>query len=59
MTDDYTQALLEAHELLVEERCKMEEGMEYNDEFEEGHINGLDEARNRVEQLILERVDDE
>lgn len=58
MTDDYTLALLEAHELIVQEAMIAMREMD-SDEFSEGHINGLKEARNRVEQLILGRVDDE
>lgn len=49
------EALLEAHELIIVEREDAKEQMEDN-EFANGHINGLNEARNRVEQCIVSRV---
>ena len=50
------EALLEAHELVVEQRVDDEREMP-TDEFTEGHINGLKEARNRVEEAILGHVE--
>lgn len=49
-------ALLEAHESIIMEREEGREMMD-NSEFKRGHINGLNEARNRVEECILRRVE--
>jgi len=45
-------ALLDAHESIIVER---EEAKKMMDEstFREGHINGLNEARNRIEEVIM------
>lgn len=52
--------LLHAHEEVIEEREEflrmMDEDRELA-EFEQGHINGLKEARNRIEELIIEYSD--
>lgn len=60
MCDDI-EALLHAHELIVQQRenDKREFNHPNMENWARGHINGLNEARNRVEQAILERVDDE
>lgn len=49
------EALLEAHELIVVEREQARHEFD-SGEFTDGHTNGLSEARNRVEQCILNRV---
>lgn len=53
--NDSIEALLRAHDYVCREighaRMGMNEG-----EWGEGHINGLKEARNRVEQAMLEEV---
>lgn len=46
-------ALLEAHEKIIVEREEMKE-MSSDSEFTEGHINGLNEGRNRIEEIIVE-----
>lgn len=51
------EALLEAHELIVVEREDARHEFAEDDEFKRGHMNGLSEARNRVEECILERYE--
>lgn len=46
-------ALLEAHEKIIVEREEIKE-MSSNSEFTDGHINGLNEARNRIEEIVVE-----
>jgi len=53
MSDEYLEALFEAHEYIIVEREDAINQMP-QDDFSDGHINGLNEARNRIEQLIHE-----
>lgn len=53
------EALLEAHELIVVEREDARHEFGEKDKFTQGHLNGLSEARNRIEQAIIERVDND
>jgi hypothetical protein len=55
MSTDEVIALLEAHESIVVEREEAKEMMDCN-EFSDGHINGLNEARNRIEECIINRI---
>lgn len=54
MSDSEVHALLEAHDYIGRE---IGSATPAEDEFQDGHVNGLKEARNRVEQAILDRVE--
>ena len=56
MTDSAINALLEAHEaIIVEREDAKHEFSDTSELFPEGHLNGLNEARNRIEELIEDR----
>jgi len=58
MTDPEIAALLEAHEAIIVEREDWKhtaDNVDSDDLFSGGNVNGLNEARNRVEELIQER----
>jgi hypothetical protein len=57
MSEEAIVALLEAHERVIVEREEAKEEMT-DSEFTKGHINGLNEARNRIEETIQYWVDE-
>mgnify|MGYP000019879544 CR=1 FL=1 len=57
MVDEKIEALFEAHQRIGEEIGKAEvQGSQ--DEWKEGHINGLKEANLRVEETIYDFIED-
>jgi len=56
MTEDIN-ALLIAYDYVCREIGEAEQNDDGN-EWSEGHINGLKEARNRVKEAILEKADE-
>lgn len=55
---DRLEGLIAAHDYICREIGHAEAEMD-GDEFTEGHLNGLKEARNRVEQAIAETTANE
>ena len=56
--DEGLNALLMAHDYVCRE-IEVSEWLMDDDDWNEGHQNGLKEARNRVEQAIMEYADGE
>lgn len=52
--DERVEALFEAHQRISEEIGKAEYLGDEDDQFNEGHINGLKEANLRVEETIYD-----
>ena len=58
MSNNDLDALLEAHEaIIVEREDAKHEFSDTSEPFPEGHVNGLNEARNRIEELIRNRCE--
>lgn len=57
MVDEQLEVLFEVHQRIGEEIGQAES--QGNDEYNEWHINGLQEANNRVEDVIYETIREE
>jgi hypothetical protein len=57
MVREDVEALFHAHELIAREIEQAESFAHADNEDLHGHINGLREANNRVEELIYERLE--